>query len=92
MKEVERFLLNTKIRLTLKFSFVIQAHQGLYKTSNHIVRQALPKSSDLTMYPQEELSDIGMGYHRAPRRSLNDYPSEEIMKKATGLESLIPIV
>ena len=65
--------------------------RGLNKNSNHIVRQDLPKSTDLSVYTQKELNDIGMRYNHVPRRSLDYYTPEEIMKKATGLDSLIPI-
>ncbi|MDO4925753.1 MAG: hypothetical protein Q3980_08835 [Turicibacter sp.] len=62
------------------------------ENSNSIVRQDLPKSTDLSVHSQKKLNDIAMKYNPLPRRSFNYYTSEEIMKKATGLESLIPIV
>ena len=40
---------------------------------------------------QKKLNEIAMKYNRVPRRSLNYYTPEEIMKKATGLDSLLPI-
>lgn len=65
--------------------------RGLNENSNSIVRQDLPKSTDLSIHSQQKLNEIAMKYNRIPRRSLNDYTPEEIMKKATGLDSLIPI-
>ncbi|MBS3200341.1 hypothetical protein [Turicibacter bilis] len=56
-----------------------------------MVRQDLPKSTGLSVHSQERLSEIAMKYNRVPRKSLNNYTPEEIMKKATGLDSLIPI-
>lgn len=57
-----------------------------------MVRQDLPKSMDLSVHSQKKLNEIAMKYNRVPRRSLNYYTPEEIMKKATGLDSLLPIV
>lgn len=65
--------------------------RGLNKNSNSIVRQDLPKSTDLSIHSQEKLNEIAMKYTRVPRRSLNYYTPEEIIKKATGLGSLIPM-
>lgn len=65
--------------------------RGLNENLNSIVRQDLPKSIDLSIHSQEKLNEITMKYNRVPRRSLNYYTPEEIMKKATGLDSLIPI-
>ena len=65
--------------------------QGLNKNSNSIVRQDRPKSTDLSIHSQEKLNEITMKYHRVPRRSLNYDTPEEIMKKATRLDSFIPI-
>lgn len=65
--------------------------RGLNENSNSIVRQDLPKSTDLSVHSQKKLNEIAMKYNRVPRRSLNDYTPEEIMKKATGLDSLLPI-
>ena len=61
------------------------------ENSNSIVRQDLPKSTDLSVNLQKKLNEIAMKYNRVLRRSLKYYKPEEIMKKATGLESLIPI-
>ena len=65
--------------------------RGLNENSNSIVRQDLPKSTDLSVHSQIQLNEIAMKYNRVPRRSLNYYTPEEVMKKATGLDSLIPI-
>ena len=65
--------------------------RGLNENSNSIVRQDLPKSTDLSVHSQKKLNEIAMKYNRVPRRSLKYYTPEEIMKKATGLDSLIPI-
>ena len=56
-----------------------------------MVRQDLPKSTGVSVHSHERLSEIAMKYNRVPRKSLNNYTPEEIMKKATGLDSLIPI-
>ena len=65
--------------------------RGLNENWNSIVRQDRPKSTDLSIYSQENLNEIPMKYHRVPRRSLNYDTPEEIMKKATELDFLIPI-
>ena len=64
---------------------------GLNGNSNSIIRQDLPKSTDLSLHSQKKLNEIAMKYNRVPRRSLNYYKPEEIMKKETGLDSLVPI-
>ena len=47
---------------------------------------------NLQIYPSiHKRNEIVMKYNRIPRRSLNDYTPEEIMKKATGLDSLLPM-
>ena len=46
---------------------------------------------DLSVHSQKKLNEIAMKHNRVPRRSLNYYTPEEIMKKATGLDSLLPI-
>lgn len=65
--------------------------RGLNENSNRSIRQDLPKSTYLSTYSQKKLNEIAMKYNRVPRRSLNDYTPEEMMKKATGLDSLLPI-
>lgn len=64
--------------------------RGLNENSNGIVRQDLPKSTDLSIHSQEELNIIAEKYNSVPRKSLNYYTPKEIMKKATGSYSLIP--
>ena len=88
-KEIEQ---ESKIPLEIYFSDPgAPGQRGLNENSNSIVRQDLPKSTDLSVHSQKKLNEIAMKYNRVPRRSLNYYTPEEIMKKATGLDSLIPI-
>ena len=86
-KEIEQ---ESKIPLEIYFSDPgAPGQRGLNENSNRIVRQDLPKSTDLSVHSQKKLSEIAMKYNRVPRKSLNDYTPEEIMKKATGLDSLL---
>lgn len=88
-KEIEQ---ESKIPIEIFFSDPgAPGQRGLNENSNSIVRQDLPKSTDLSVHSQEKLNEIAMKYNRVPRRSLNYYTPEEIMKKATGLDLLIPI-
>ena len=88
-KEIEQ---ESKIPIEIYFSDLgAPGQRGLNENSNSLVRQDLPKSTDLSVHPQKKLNEIAMKYHRVPRRSLNYYTPEEIMKKVNGLESLIPI-
>ena len=88
-KEIEQ---ESKIPLEIYFSDPgAPGQRGLNENSNSIVRQDLPKSTDLSVHSQKKLNEIAMKYNRVPRRSLNYYTPEEIMKKATGLDSLLPI-
>lgn len=83
----------SKIDLEIFFSDPGSPGQGgLNENLDRIVRQDLPKSTDLSVYTQEGLNNIEMKDNRVPRRSLDDYTPEEMMKKATGLDSPIPIV
>ena len=88
-KEIEQ---ESKIPIEIYFSDSgVPGQRGLNENSNSIVRQDLPKSTDLSVYSQKKLNEIAMKYNPVSKRSLNYYTPEEIMKKATGLDSLIPI-
>lgn len=64
--------------------------RGLNENSNGIVRKDLPKSTDLSIYSQEELNIIAYKWNSIPRKSLGYQTPNEVMKKATGFESLLP--
>lgn len=64
--------------------------RGLNENSNGIVRKDLPKSTDLSIYSQEELNIISNKWNSIPRRSLNYQTPDEVMKKATGFKNLLP--
>ena len=69
----------SEIDLEIFFSDPGSAEQrGLNENSKGIVRQDLPKSTDLSVQTQEELNQIGIKYNRVPKSSLNDYTPEEI--------------
>ncbi len=88
-KEIEQ---ESKTSVEIFFSDPESPRQrGLNENSNSIVRHDLPKSTDLSIHSQEKLNEISMKYNRVPRRSLKYYTTEEIMKKVTGLNLLIPI-
>lgn len=88
-KEIEQ---ESKILLGIYFSSPgAPGQRGLNEVSNSIVRQDLPKSTNLSVHSQKKLNEIAMKYNRVSRRSLNYYTPEGIMKKATGLDSLLPI-
>jgi IS30 family transposase len=61
------------------------------ENSNGIVRKDLPKSTDLSIYSQEELNIIASKWNSIPRKSLNYQTPNEVIKKATGFESLLPV-
>lgn len=65
--------------------------RGLNENSNGLVRKELPKSTDLSRHSQEKLNQIAMKYNRIPRKSLGYYTAEEVVKKATGLNTLLPV-
>lgn len=65
--------------------------RGLNENSNGIVRKDLPKSTDLSIYSQEELNIIASKWNSIPRKSLNYQTPNEVIKKATGFESLLPV-
>jgi IS30 family transposase len=65
--------------------------RGLNENSNGIVRKDLPKSTDLSVYSQEELNAIAYKWNSVPRKSLNYQTPDEVIKKATGFESLLPV-
>ena len=88
-KEIEQ---ESKIPVEIYFSDPgAPGQRGLNENSNSIIRKDLPKSTDLSVHSQKKLNEIAIKYNRVPRRSLNYYTPEEIMKKATGLDSLLPI-
>ena len=63
----------------------------LLKDSNGIVRKDLPKSTDLSAYSQEELNMIAYKWNSIPRKSLDYKTPNEVIKEATGFESLLPV-
>ena len=65
--------------------------RGLNENSNGLVRKELPKSTDLSQYTQHELNEIAKKYNSIPRKSLGYLTAEEVMKKAIGLETLLPM-
>jgi len=65
--------------------------RGLNENSNGIVRKDLPKSTDLSVYSQEELNIIANKWNSVPRKSLNYRTPAEIIKKVTGFENLLPV-
>ena len=78
-KEIEQ---ESQVPLEIFFSDPgAPGQRGLNENSNSIVRQDLPKSTDLSSHSQEELNEIAMKYNRVPRKSLNYYIPEEILKK-----------
>jgi transposase, IS30 family len=65
--------------------------RGLNENSNGIVRKDLPKSTDLSKYSQKELNNIANKWNSVPRKSLDYYTSNEVLKMATGQEKILPI-
>ncbi len=65
--------------------------RGLNENSNGIVRKDLPKSTDLSVYSQEELNMIAYKWNSIPRKSLDYKTPNEVIKEATGFESLLPV-
>lgn len=65
--------------------------RGLNENSNGIIRKDLPKSTDLSVYSQEELNIIANKWNSVPRKSLNYRTPDEIIKKATGFDNLLPV-
>ncbi len=65
--------------------------RGLNENSNGIVRKDLPKSTDLSAYSQEELNMIAYKWNSIPRKSLDYKTPNEVIKEATGFESLLPV-
>ena len=63
--------------------------RGLNENSNGIVRKDLPKSTDLSAYSQEELNMIAYKWNSIPRKSLDYKTPNEVIKEATGFESLL---
>lgn len=63
--------------------------RGLNENSNGIVRKDLPKSTDLSVYSQEELNMIAYKWNSIPRKSLDYKTPNEVIKEATGFESLL---
>ena len=63
--------------------------RGLNENSNGIVRKDLPKSTDLSAFSQEELNMIAYKRNSIPRKSLDYNTPNEVIKEATGFESLL---
>ncbi len=63
--------------------------RGLNENSNGIVRKDLPKSTDLSAYSQEELNMVAYKWNSIPRKSLDYKTPNEVIKEATGFESLL---
>lgn len=63
--------------------------RGLNENSNGIVRKDLPKSTDLSIYSQEELNEIANKWNNIPRKILNYLTPLEMLKKLTGLNTII---
>ena len=63
--------------------------RGLNENSNGIVRKDLPKSTDLSIYSQEELNEIANKWNNIPRKILNYLTPLEMLKKLTGLTAII---
>ena len=59
------------------------------ENSNGIVRKDLPKSTDLSIYSQEELNEIANKWNNIPRKILNYLTPLEMLKKLTGLNTII---
>ena len=63
-KEIEQ---ESKVPVEIFFSDPgAPGQRGLNENSNSIVRQDLPKSTDLSIYSQEKLNEIARTYHRVP--------------------------
>lgn len=65
--------------------------RGLNENSNGIVRKDLPKSTDLSVYTQQQLNIIADKWNNIPRKSLGYRTPTEVLKKATGVDSLLPV-
>lgn len=65
--------------------------RGLNENSNGIVRKDLPKSTDLSKHSQLKLNQIANKWNSIPRKSLGYFSPNEIIKMATGVNSLLPI-
>ena len=65
--------------------------RGLNENSNGIVRKDLPKSTDLSVYSQEELNMIAYKWNSIPRKSLDYKTPNEVIKEAFGF-GLLPVV
>ncbi|MGL5329693.1 MAG: transposase [Peptostreptococcaceae bacterium] len=65
--------------------------RGLNENSNGIIKKDLPKSTDLSVYSQEELNIIANKWNSVPRKSLKYRTPNEIIKKATGFNNLLPV-
>ena len=63
--------------------------RGLNENSNGIVRKDLPKSTDLSIYTQEELDAISNKWNNIPRKILGYLTPMEMLKKMTGLSTII---
>ena len=83
-KEVEK--LNIKVYFADAGS---PGQRGLNENSNGIVRKDLPKSTDLSIYSQEELNEIANKWNNIPRKILNYLTPLEMLKKLTGLTTII---
>ncbi|QVK18545.1 IS30 family transposase [Mycoplasmatota bacterium] len=65
--------------------------RGLNENSNGIVRKDLPKSTNLSVYTQEELNLIANKWNSIPRKFLNYLTPVEVLKKTTGVDTLLPV-
>lgn len=63
--------------------------RGLNENSNGIVRKDLPKSTDLSVYSQEELNAIMDKWNNIPRKILGYLTPSEVLEKTTGVSRLI---
>lgn len=63
--------------------------RGLNENSNGIVRKDLPKSTDLSIYTQEQLDIISNKWNSIPRKILGYLSPMEMLYKVTGLSTII---
>ena len=66
--------------------------RGLNENSNGIVRKDLPKSTDLSVYSQEELNMIAYKWNSISRKSLDYKIPNEVIKKQLDLKAYFQLL
>lgn len=64
--------------------------RGLNENTNGLIRQYLPKSTNLSIHSEKHLTEVALRLNSRPRKALGWRTPEQVFTKLSGLNSLMP--